>query len=1160
MLAKLLIIDDQPQEISGLLAWLQREEYDLSLVKQGDGALALAEQTTPTLIIINVNTPGVGGFDLLHQLRANPATRKTPVILIVPDSNDYVPSVCLLAGANDVLVQPVQTKVVQKRIRSVFEGVASGIADSVRMLEDVCQSATAIFGCDLAWLLATEGSLLRHRACFSERGAAAAEVFVRLLSNNAPDVISFPLVSAHNALSEAALNERPLVNILSTQLRNMPNSEGLLRAAEQLRLTHLHFLPLMSQNQLIGLLLLAGVNEYPVTGGRAVRILQALNRQCVTVLENARLQANMQVRERQIDTEQIFRRMVLDTMTEGLIVLDERAIIRYVNNRLLRLTSYDRHELYGNSIAMLFHPEARRQIIESIQTPTVGGLNQQIVTKVGQAVPALVSRATMPENNQNYRTVLVISDITEQIKRAQALERQSERLRLLNEAMRRITSALTQEDVIETVLQAAFDIVRCENSCLYLFDTQEPDTIRVVAARGIHADTLETVILHVGQGIAGRVIQTHKAELVPDLTPEDYEPPVIEPEGSSVIAVPMMVLDTMVGVLEVINKGGGRFVDEDAEVLSNLAAAASVAMENAHLFGQAQRQVTELSMMLDASSAVSSTLDISGILQLITRRLAEAMRVSRCSISTWHKETNELVVLAEACSAHWQPGEGPIRPIADTPVISAVLQREQLLICRANDPRIDPHVRDYLKRLGMANVMFVPLTIGGTVVGLLELFNPGEAQTFKLAQCHAVREAISTWATQMTRAESPVPWHNPDLLTSLAGKAQVVGKGTWCTISSWDRRARQLTVVRELGFAVWDEQDGHAYRLDNYPTLGNSLRQGMPITLLPALLFNDLEEQKEMARLGSKTGLITPLVVHGEATGLVKLQDVASDRVFDAAEVSLCQAIANVVANALENARLFHSLEKRANALQAAYDELRHSDKLKDDLIQNLSHELKTPLMQSMFELSLLTDGDMGALNDEQKNSVNAVLHRIESLGSRVTDMVSLHAAQELQFSAVEVGEIVDRVLEGAQTKASRAGVKITAEVPDEPMLVRADGARLAEVFDQLLDNAIKFSPNTEQVVLSIENGNGYMLKVCIRDFGIGIDKAEFDRIFQRGYQVDSSATRRFGGTGLGLAIARQVVEAHGGKIWVESSPGSGSRFYFTLPKWTSETERNTLN
>src|SRR5215831_17836672 len=121
-----------------------------------------------------------------------------------------------------------------------------------------------------------------------------------------------------------------------------------------------------------------------------------------------------------------------------------------------------------------------------------------------------------------------------------------------------------------------------------------------------------------------------------------------------------------------------------------------------------------------------------------------------------------------------------------------------------------------------------------------------------------------------------------------------------------------------------------------------------------------LSSGKTIPRTGTASGLVTPLVIRGESSGAVQLLDISAQRQFDIAEISLCQGIANIVANSLENARLYQSLERRANALQAAYDQLKDLDRTKTDLIANLSHELQTPVQQAIFTVALMSERAFG--------------------------------------------------------------------------------------------------------------------------------------------------------------------------------------------------------
>jgi signal transduction histidine kinase len=130
---------------------------------------------------------------------------------------------------------------------------------------------------------------------------------------------------------------------------------------------------------------------------------------------------------------------------------------------------------------------------------------------------------------------------------------------------------------------------------------------------------------------------------------------------------------------------------------------------------------------------------------------------------------------------------------------------------------------------------------------------------------------------------------------------------------------------------------------------------------------------------------------------------------------------------------------------------------------------------------------------------------------------------------------------------AERQAVVLVADLPDEPLWIRGDDDRLGQVLVNLLHNAVKFSPDGGQVVASARAVEREIV-VSIADQGVGIPRADLDRVFERFYKVDKARVRGMGGTGLGLAIARHIVEGHGGRIWVESVEGHGATFHFAIP------------
>ncbi len=227
---------------------------------------------------------------------------------------------------------------------------------------------------------------------------------------------------------------------------------------------------------------------------------------------------------------------------------------------------------------------------------------------------------------------------------------------------------------------------------------------------------------------------------------------------------------------------------------------------------------------------------------------------------------------------------------------------------------------------------------------------------------------------------------------------------------------------------------------------------------------------------------------------------------------------------------------------------LRRLETVRRDFISNLSHELRTPLASLKALTETLQDG---ALDDPP--AAQRFLSRIETEVDALTQM----AQELLDLSRIESGQVQldiqeiapQKILQGAiermRLQAERADVHLTLDCPSELPSVQADVARIEQVLVNLIHNGIKFTSTGGTVTLSAE-AESRLIRFAISDSGIGIPAEDIPRIFERFYKANPS--RRSGGTGLGLSISKHLIEAHGGKIWVESIEGRGSTFYFELP------------
>lgn len=269
----------------------------------------------------------------------------------------------------------------------------------------------------------------------------------------------------------------------------------------------------------------------------------------------------------------------------------------------------------------------------------------------------------------------------------------------------------------------------------------------------------------------------------------------------------------------------------------------------------------------------------------------------------------------------------------------------------------------------------------------------------------------------------------------------------------------------------------------------------------------------------------------------------AKEHVCSPAEMELLKALADTVSVAIENVQLYESLEQKVYGLDAA-------NRMKDEFLMTLSHELRTPLNMILGWASLLQAGTQD--RPELSEGLEAIVTSARSQAHIIDDMLdtSRMISGQMHFDKkpVEPSAFLRPVLESVELAAEAKGVRIESEVEQPVGAVVGDVERLQQVFWNLLNNAIKFTPKGGRVRLKLER-SGTTAVISVQDTGEGLSPEFLPFVFDRFRQADSSRSRRYGGMGLGLAIVRHLVESHGGTVAVSSpGPGLGSTFSVTLP------------
>ena len=227
-------------------------------------------------------------------------------------------------------------------------------------------------------------------------------------------------------------------------------------------------------------------------------------------------------------------------------------------------------------------------------------------------------------------------------------------------------------------------------------------------------------------------------------------------------------------------------------------------------------------------------------------------------------------------------------------------------------------------------------------------------------------------------------------------------------------------------------------------------------------------------------------------------------------------------------------------------------DQMKSDFISLVSHELRTPLTSIIGFVSYILDGKAGAINDRQRNSLARVQRQSKRLAALINDLLDISRIEsgriQMDQAPISLLEIVTQRIEEIRPQADEKSIQLDLTAPESVPQMFGDDARIGQVFTNLIGNAIKFTPNNGEVSIKVE-ADGNLLHVEVIDTGPGIPPEERQKIFDKFYQLSDISTRQQGGSGLGLSISKSIIEAHGGKLWIDDgNQGKGSNFQFVLP------------
>ncbi len=382
---------------------------------------------------------------------------------------------------------------------------------------------------------------------------------------------------------------------------------------------------------------------------------------------------------------------------------------------------------------------------------------------------------------------------------------------------------------------------------------------------------------------------------------------------------------------------------------------------------------------------------------------------------------------------------------------------------------------------------------------------------------------------------------------------------------------RSFIPYNRIGFALIDDDctcvrarwartdlaEVHLQRGFTAPLAGSSLE--MIINTGQPRILNDLEEylagkpDSYSTRLivaeGLRSSLTCPLIANGVPVGFMFF---SSTRPYTYAQVhiELFQQIAEQLSVTVEKGRLVSQLADQKDQLLAQNEELRRLNEQKNAFLGMAAHDLRNPIGLIQMMAAYLRSAPVDTATLQRERFLGDIYRVTEQLLAMLNDLLDVtqidHGIFSVQPERVNLGMMLTETLERHQMLASPKGTRISLDCP-EGGAVMADPKRLRQVLDNLISNAVKFSPPGSQVNLSVR-AEGDFWRIAVSDHGPGLTAEDRARLFQHFARLSAQPTGGEKSTGLGLAIVRQVVLAHGGQIDVESTPGLGATFWFTLP------------
>jgi GAF domain-containing protein len=808
-------------------------------------------------------------------------------------------------------------------------------------------------------------------------------------------------------------------------------------------------------------------------------------------------------------------------------------------------------------------------------------------------VISLVRTAVRPFTEKQIELVTTFADqAVIAIENARLFDEVQARTRELSEALQQQTATA---DVLKVISRSTFDLQTVldalTESAAHLCEAdmgaiarQKGQAYYLATAYNYPPELHEYVkgVAHErGRGsVVGRTILEGKTVHVADvLADPDYTNLEIQRKSGfrTVLGVPLLREGNPIGVIALVRKTVRPFTDKQIELVTTFADQAVIAIENVRLFDEVQARTRDLSESLQQQTATAdvlkvisrSTFDLKAVLNTLVEsaaRLCEAdmVMIGRPKGETYYFEASYgySPEYAEFTAGH---------PAGiDRGTVSGRVLLERTIV-HVPDVLADPEYTYGAGQMigGYRTLLGVPLMREGIPIGVIALgrnsVRPFTDRQIELVTTFADQAVI---AIENVRLFEEVQSRTRELSRSVE-ELRALGEVSQAINSTLDVEAVLTTIVAkavqlsgtEAGAIYTFDESRQEFRLRathgmdeamiaaiqdrriaaGETAIGKAAAERVPLQI-PDVLKETSLVLDVVVRAGYRSMLIVPLLRLGHIVGALVVRRKAPGE-FPESTVELLRTFADQSVLAIQNARLFREIEEKGR-------ELAQASQHKSQFLANMSHELRTPLNAILGYTELILDSVYGDMPEKARSVLDRVQRNGRHLLGLINDVLDLSKIEAgqltLSLSDYSLKSVIHTVFSAVEPLANEKQIALKIDVAPQLPQGHGDERRLTQVLLNLVGNAIKFTDIGEVSIKGCcANGS---FTVAVRDTGPGISTADQAKLFQEFQQADNSITRKKGGTGLGLAISKRIIEMHGGRIWVESSPGHGSTFAFTLP------------